>query len=212
MEGYMFYVTGSVLLAYLIGSIPTGYIFGKVLKGIDIREYGSGNVGATNVFRSVGKVPGIIVLVLDLVKGLVAVTLIPYLVRLVFTEPAVYGSVYLISLGAAAIVGHIWTCFLRFRGGKGVATTAGVMIGLYPVVFFIGLAVWVIFVLIWKYVSLASIAAAVSLPVIALIMGKDIATIVFFSILAILGTYSHRANIKRLLQGTESKIVKVKNS
>ena len=208
----MFYVTGSVLLAYLIGSIPTGYIFGKVLKGIDIREYGSGNVGATNVFRSVGKVPGIIVLVLDLVKGLVAVTLIPYLVRLVFTEPAVYGSVYLISLGAAAIVGHIWTCFLRFRGGKGVATTAGVMIGLYPVVFFIGLAVWVIFVLIWKYVSLASIAAAVSLPVIALIMGKDIATIVFFSILAILGTYSHRANIKRLLQGTESKIVKVKNS
>lgn len=208
----MVYVILSVLLAYLLGSIPTAYIFGKVLKGIDIREYGSGNVGATNVFRSVGKIPGIIVLVLDLVKGLVAVTLIPYLVRMVYQEPAAYGSVYLISLGAAVIAGHIWTCFLRFRGGKGVATTAGVMIGLYPVAFGIALVVWVIFILIWKYVSLASIAAAVSLPIIALIRGEDMATIVFFSILAILGTYSHRSNIKRLIQGTESKIVKVKNS
>jgi acyl phosphate:glycerol-3-phosphate acyltransferase len=202
----------AIIVSYLIGSIPTAYIFGKMLKGIDIRQYGSGNVGATNVFRTVGKIPGIAVLVLDYLKGFVVVVLLPQAVHMVTSDPIAEQSIFYISLGAAAIVGHIWTCFLGFRGGKGVATTAGVMTGLYPGIFLTGFVIWSVVFFAWKYVSLASIAAAVSLPVLAVVFRKDLTTVIFMSILCMVGTYSHRANIKRLIQGTESKIIKVKKS
>jgi glycerol-3-phosphate acyltransferase PlsY len=209
----MIYIPLAVIAAYLIGAIPTGYIFGKALKGIDIRKHGSGNVGATNVFRTVGKTPGIIVLVIDFFKGFIPVTVIPTcLDKMIPGLSEEYGFTYYILLGAAAIAGHIWTCFLRFRGGKGVATTAGVMAGLFPGIFLGCLAVWVTVFAIWKYISLASIAAAAALPVIAVLSGQDLTTILFTSVLCMVGVYAHRSNIKRLLQGRENRIVKVKKS
>ena len=208
----MIYIFIGSLIAYLIGSIPTGYIFGKVLKGIDIRKHGSGNVGATNVFRTVGKSAGVAVLVLDFFKGFIAVTILPAGLAKIFPEVPIADSSLYILMGSAVIAGHIWTCFLKFKGGKGVATTAGVMAGLFPVIFLSGLVIWVIVFAVTKYVSLASLAAAVSLPAFALITGKDIKIILFTSVLCMVGIYSHRSNIKRLIQGTENKIVKVKKS
>lgn len=202
----MIYIPLAVLAAYLIGAIPTGFIFAKAIKGIDIRQHGSGNVGATNVFRILGKGPGIAVFVVDFSKGLLAVTVIPLVFKHLFAGMSTLnGSLYLI-LGAAAIAGHIWTVFLDFKGGKGVATTAGVMAGLAPLLMLAGLIVWAAAFSIWRYVSLASILAAVSLPTLAAIAGKDIYFIFFCSILCIVGIYSHRSNIKRLLNGTEKKM------
>jgi len=203
----MTYIGLSLIAAYLLGSIPTGFIFGRVLKGIDIREHGSGNIGATNVFRSVGKIPGVIVFVIDILKGFVAVTVIPaclYRVMPQASGPA-YGYVYIL-LGAAAIAGHIWTIFLRFKGGKGVATTAGVMAGLSPWILLGCLGIWIIVFAAWRYVSLASITASVALPVLAVLTGKDINFTVFCAVLCMVGIYAHRANIKRLIRGTENKI------
>ena len=196
----------SALVAYLLGALPTGYVFGKVLKNIDIREYGSGNVGATNVFRAVGKVPGIIVLVIDFLKGFIAVTVIPLGIKGLYPSLPLPPYVYIL-LGAAAIAGHIWTVFLKFKGGKGVATTAGVMAGLSPFLLAGCLAVWVIVFAVWKYVSLASIIAATALPILAVLTGKDLVFIIFCAILCIVGVYSHRSNIKRLISGEEKKIV-----
>ncbi len=196
----------AIILAYFLGAIPTAYIFGKVLKGIDIREFGSGNVGATNVFRIVGKVPGIIVLLLDFLKGFVAVKYIPVLFNEIFSVDLTLNGSVLLLLAAAAITGHIWTVFLKFKGGKGVATTAGVMVALSPWVFLAGLAVWVVIFSVWKYVSLASIIASVALPVFALISGADVGFVIFCSILCLVGVYKHRANIRRLIQGVENKI------
>jgi len=208
----MIYVALAIILSYLLGSIPTAYIFGKVLKKIDIRKYGSGNVGATNVFRVVGKLPGIIVLILDFLKGMVAVTIIPNILKEFMPDLSpVYGYIYII-LGAAVIAGHIWTCFLGFKGGKGVATTGGVMAGVAPVVLLLALLVWIIVFSIWKYVSLASIFAAISLPIFALILGKNLDFLLFCSILCLVGVVSHRGNIKRLIQGNEKRLVRAKNS
>ncbi|MDP8298417.1 MAG: glycerol-3-phosphate 1-O-acyltransferase PlsY [Candidatus Tantalella remota] len=202
----------SIVTAYILGSVPTAYIFGKVLKGIDVREYGSGNVGATNVFRTVGKVPGIIVLVIDFLKGYIAVTLLPYLAMKYFVKAPAFDDMGYIMLGAAVISGHVWTCFLRFKGGKGVATTAGVMAGLFPVIFLCGLVIWVIIFSIWKYVSLASISAAACLPVFALVFDKGLPVILFCSVLALVGVTVHKANIKRLIQGKEKRLVRGEKS
>lgn len=204
----MIFVAAAVLAAYFIGAIPTAYIFGKILKGIDVREYGSGNVGATNVFRTVGKGPGIAVLVLDFLKGIFAVTVIPAVLQKVGFDVRTDGSFVILMLGAAAIAGHIWTVFLKFKGGKGVATTAGVMAGLSPVLFLSCFGVWVIIFAIWRYVSLASIAAAAALPVFAVLTGQGIGIILFCAVLCMVGVYSHKSNIKRLLQGQEKKIIK----
>ena len=198
-----------LVAAYLIGSIPTGYIFGKALRGVDIRQLGSGNVGATNVYRTVGKVPGVMVLALDFLKGTLCVTLLPMALEAASPALEMTRTSVCIFLGAAAIAGHIWTVFLNFRGGKGVATTAGVMLGFLPGIFLGCLVVWVAVFAVWKYVSLASIAAAAALPVLSLAMGKGIDVILFTSVLCMVGVYSHRANIKRLIQGEESRIVKV---
>ncbi|MBU1895087.1 MAG: glycerol-3-phosphate 1-O-acyltransferase PlsY [Candidatus Omnitrophota bacterium] len=196
----------AVICAYIIGSIPTAYVFGKVLRGIDIREHGSGNVGATNVVRTIGKVPGRIVFVVDFFKGFAVVTLLP----LVFQQFAPFSSIlsykyFYFILGTAAICGHIWTVFLRFKGGKGVSTTMGVVAGLAPLVFILCVVVWVVVFFATRYVSVASIVAAVSLPLFAVITDQNIDFVVFCAVLTMVGVYSHRTNIKRLIQGKESK-------
>ncbi|RKY43152.1 MAG: acyl-phosphate glycerol 3-phosphate acyltransferase [Candidatus Makaraimicrobium thalassicum] len=210
----MIYIALSIITAYLVGAIPTAYIFGRILKGIDIREYGSGNVGATNVVRAVGKIPGIIVLAIDFLKGVAVVTVIPPNIQRFFPEAAgsqAYGFIYILA-GAAAIAGHIWPVFLKFKGGKGVATSAGVMAGLSPWILLAGLGIWAVVFSIWKYVSLASVVAAVALPVLAVLAGKKLDFIIFCAVLCLVGVCTHRSNIKRLIQGTEGRIVKVKKS
>lgn len=193
------------LIAYLIGSIPTGYIFSWLLKGVDIRKQGSGNVGATNVFRIVGKVPGIIVLILDILKGLIIVTLLASLLSK--TPLPVNYNLFKIILGLAVITGHNWTIFLKFKGGKGVATSAGVLIGLEPLVMAICFLIWAIVFVITHYVSLSSIAAALFLPIFTFFFYRSSAELIIFSlIICIIGIYRHQPNIKRLLNGTESKI------
>lgn len=197
----------SLACAYLIGAIPTSYIFGKALKGIDIREHGSGNVGATNVFRVVGKTPGIIVLILDALKGVVAVLLLPS----IFFNNAIGVNLglenYKILLGICAISGHVWTVFLKFKGGKGVATTAGVMIALAPKVVAGSVVIWAIIFGVFKIVSVASIIAAIFLPVFALIFHKSIYIVLFCVLICIVGTYKHKANIRRLLRGEEKRLI-----
>ncbi len=196
-----------VAAAYLLGSMPTAYIFGKVLKKIDIRDHGSGNVGATNIFRTVGKVPGIIVLLIDCAKGFLAVTIIPVWLENFSTGITQDNPNTIYLVGAAVIAGHIWTVFLGFKGGKGVATTAGVLAGLAPWILLLCLAVFIAIVRIWKYVSLASITAALVLPVSAVIFQKDLFFIIFCAILSMIAVYGHRSNIRRLIRGEEKKIV-----
>lgn len=211
----MIYFFILILFAYLIGSIPTGYIFGRALKGIDIREHGSGNLGATNVFRVIGKVPGICVFIIDFVKGMLVVVLVPVILQRF--SPALSQKIsgfFCIFLGLSVIAGHIWTIFLKFKGGKGVATTAGVIAGLAPWLFLTCFGVWIVVFMIWRYVSLASISAAVVMPILALFSGKRMEFSIFCIILCLVAVYSHMSNIKRLIKGTENKILprKIKKS
>ena len=192
------------LAAYLLGSIPTSYIFGKVFKKIDIRKYGSGNVGATNVFRVMGKKYGIAVLIIDMLKGFLAVAILPILF---YSEPfPISLDLLKIILGVASICGHIWTVFLKFKGGKGVATSAGVLIGLSPIVMLCSLVVWSIVAFLSKYVSLASIIAALSVPIFMWLLKQPKQYLIVTSLLAVLVVYKHRSNIGRLLSGQEAKI------
>lgn len=195
----------SLLICYLIGSMPTSYLFGKALRGIDIRQFGSGNVGATNVFRVVGKLPGALVLIIDILKGLVCVTLIAKVfLRLgVLTDP----QVYKLTLGLAAIIGHDWTIFLKFKGGKGVATSTGVLIGIAPNIFLLGLVVWIAVFLLKRYVSLASIISSVSVPILFSLLLYPIPYVIFSSLICAITVYKHLPNIKRLVRGEENKII-----
>lgn len=195
----------ALVISYVIGSIPTAYLFGKAYKGIDIRQHGSGNVGATNVFRVLGKAPGITVLIIDIVKGILPLTIIGNLF-------AVHSVVGRVLLGVAAVVGHNWTVFLNFKGGKGIATSLGVLIGLtiqFPTLRLVLLAcilAWLIVFLVSAYVSLASIVAAVVLPVAMGITNQPIELILLGIVFCIFVVLRHRPNIKRLMAGTESKV------
>lgn len=188
----------AIVLSYLLGSIPVGYIICRVTKGIDVRTRGSGNVGATNVSRIAGKMPGIITLILDILKGVAAVTLIPMLVG-----PAT--DVLRVICAIGVVAGHNWTVFLRFRGGKGVAASAGVFLGLMPLVFVSCLCVWGIVFIIWRYVSLASIITALSLPVFIALYHKSLIFILLGCVIAVWGLVRHKDNIKRLVNGKEGK-------
>jgi glycerol-3-phosphate acyltransferase PlsY len=191
-------------VSYLVGSLPTGYIFGRLIKGIDIREFGSGNIGATNTIRVVGRTPGLIVLAIDVFKGFLCVTYIAgFFMRF---SPVARPELYMIVAGLAAIAGHNWTLFLKFRGGKGVAVSAGVMIGLAPGIFWIGFMVWLIIFLVSGYISVASIVASTSVPILALVSGQPTELTVFFSILCLVIVYKHRPNLKRLKNKEEKKI------
>jgi glycerol-3-phosphate acyltransferase PlsY len=190
--------------AYIIGSIPTAYIFGRVLKGIDIREYGSGNIGATNVFRVIGKGPGIAVLVIDIIKGFICAT---YLASgFLYLAPVTRPELYRILAGLSAIAGHNWTLFLKFKGGKGVAASAGVVIGLIPKIFWLGFLVWLITFFITGFVSLGSIVAVISIPIFTLAFGEPVEIVVFMCLLCLIIVYKHKSNIRRLARGEEKKI------
>ncbi len=196
------------LAGYLLGSIPTAIIVSKVFHGIDIREHGSGNAGATNVFRVLGWKSALLVMLVDVGKGVVATL---YASQLVFA-PVTVEPVYLKLLaGLAAVFGHIWTVFAGFRGGKGVGTAAGMLLALYPIAVLICLAIFVIVVYSTRYVSLGSITAAVSLPIVLLIMKQGFHKFVepelmaFSVFIAVLIVFTHRSNIRRLISGTENR-------
>ena len=199
-----------VLAGYLPGSLPAGLLAG-LLKGVDIRAVGSGNIGATNAFRVLGKGIGVAVLLVDVMKGLLPCLFLPALVTGMFPEGQAPGLQTLkLLIGVSAILGHNYPCWLGFKGGKGIATTAGVVGGLAPVPFSICLGVWIIFLGISRYVSVASIAAAVALPVsIAAFPGEgvDRFALLFwiFLLLGAMAIWKHRLNIQRLMNGTESR-------
>ena len=194
-----------VLLSYLLGSIPTGYLVAKA-KGVDIRSVGSGNIGATNVFRILGKGAGIFVLTADALKGAWAVLVVaPFGAGLDASGGAMPQNFPALA-GISAILGHNYTCWLRFKGGKGIATTAGVFAALAPAALGIALAAWLVVFAASRYVSLASIVAAVALPLAVWLMGNGALLIGVSTALGALAIYKHKANLQRLLAGTESRI------
>ena len=202
-------ITG-IIISYLVGSIPVAYIFGRLLKGIDIRKYGSGNVGATNALRVLGKGPGIAVLLLDVLKGLIVVTLVG---NFVITRVANVSEEQLrIALGIFVIIGHNWTVFLGFKGGKGIATTLGVLVGLacvfrgLTVIILLVVAAWFLIFLLFRIVSLASMAAALSLPLCMLLFHRSKTFLATSIILATFVLLRHKANLTRLLQGKEPRL------
>ena len=189
--------------AYLVGSIPTGFLVAKAM-GVDIRAVGSGNIGATNAFRILGKGPGSFVLLFDAFKGWSAVMLlVPLIAGWNFCEDC--ESVRLLA-GLAAVVGHNYTCWLKFKGGKGIATSAGVLLAWMPPVLLTILAVWIVVFYASKYVSLASVAAAVALPISALAWRYSWTYFGVSLCLAILAIYKHKPNIQRLIAGTENRV------
>ncbi len=192
-----------VILSYLIGSIPTSFIIAKLKGGIDIRNHGSGNVGATNVLRTSGKAAAIIALTGDILKGVIPVLLIaPILNRFVDMN---YESIRIL-LGFSAICGHIWPVFLHFKGGKGVATSCGVLLLLCPKAFGIAVLVWLITVILARYVSLGSILACISLPISTAILGSSIQMVLFTITLCFISSYKHKSNIIRLINNEEPRI------
>ena len=196
-----------VLIAYLLGSIPTGFLVAKA-RGVDIRSVGSGNIGATNVFRILGKTAGVFVLLADAAKGWLAVVLVAEWVCDSFYPAAspLAREWFRLCAGIAAILGHNYTCWLYFKGGKGIATSAGVLVALVWLPLLIILGVWVVVFAASRYVSLASICASFVLPFAAWFTGKNLATVIVTAALAALAIYKHKANIQRLIKGTENRI------
>lgn len=197
----------AVLLAYLAGSIPTGFLVAKA-RGIDIRKYGSGNIGATNVFRTLGKPAGIFVLLADALKGWLAVVVISKLIiHWVAPGASVQAKEWVgICAAIAAVLGHNYTVWLYFKGGKGIATSAGVLAAIVPTSLLIILAVWIVVVLLTRFVSLASICASATLPFAAFLTGQSATIVLILAALAALAIYKHKGNIKRLMNGTESRL------
>jgi len=191
-----------ILLGYLLGSIPSGLIVGKLMSGVDIREHGSGNLGGTNAFRVLGVKGGIIVTSADILKGA-----IPAYIGLVWASlvPIGGGEVGAIVGGTAAIIGHAFPLFAGFRGGKSVATAVGVFLVLMP--YAIGIAAIVFFTTLFttRYVSLASILGALGLAIASIALGQSIWMIITSIVVVVFLIYRHRGNIQRILDGTESK-------
>lgn len=185
-----------ILASYLIGSIPFGLIVGKIWANLDVREYGSGNIGTSNVLRTVGLPAAIIVFALDVGKGAIAV----------YLGSLVGGEIVQILAGVAAIAGHNWPIYLKFKGGKGIATSLGAVVSLTPMIALILLGLWIIIVGITRYISLASLTAAVLFPIFLIVSRSSTAYIVAGFMISAFAFYRHRANIQRLLAGTELKI------
>ncbi|HSV88100.1 MAG TPA: glycerol-3-phosphate 1-O-acyltransferase PlsY [Bacteroidales bacterium] len=200
-----------IIGAYFLGSVPTSVWIGKIFFGVDIRQHGSGNAGATNALRVLGVKTGVIVLLLDVLKGVAAVAL-GWLVAGYFYNPDFFSGFQLL-LGMIALFGHVFPVFAGFRGGKGVATLTGVVAVMFPLAFLICLGVFLALFVSTGYVSLGSIAASIVLPLaIILITGPTSpAGIVFSCIVALLVPLSHKQNILRLLKGTENRISFRKN-
>ena len=203
-------IVGYILTAvagYLLGSIPTGYLVAAA-RGIDIRTVGSGNIGATNVFRFLGVPAGIFVLLSDAFKGWFAVVVGARLFGSWFDAAAGPQAREWLAIiaGVSAILGHNFTCWLRFKGGKGIATSAGVLVALVPWALLLILGVWIIAFALTRYVSLASIGASAALPLAAWVTKESYTMILVTAAMAALAIYKHKANIQRLAKGTESRI------
>ena len=207
-----------VILSYLVGSIPTSIIVSKLVKGIDIRHHGSGNAGGSNVFRIPGWKYGLSVVLLDALKGVIAVLFVSrlYFGNFPFPNATPFDDFTLVQIvaGVFAVLGHIWTIFAGFKGGKGIATGLGFLVSIVTVDMLLGLVVFAIVVGLSKYISLGSLSAAVSVPLFMIIreniFGVDILgyhTILPFTIfLAFLVMYTHKANLNRIFSGNENKI------
>lgn len=200
----MFFIPSILLIivAYLLGAIPNGLLLSR-LKGIDIRTVGSGNIGATNVFRSVSKPLGILTFIGDALKGFVPAFVFPILGKCL--TGTFQGSEIGILCGVAAIIGHNWPVYLKFKGGKGIATSAGVLLGIAPAAVGIGLLSWLILFVTSRYVSIASIGAAIVVPVVSWTMysEKGLLLPIVLTILGLLAVLRHKSNIQRLVDGTE---------
>ena len=194
-----------ILAAYLIGSIPTAVWVGKIFYGIDVREHGSGNAGATNTVRVLGYKAGIPVMLFDIFKGWIVVKLVLWISIPGLSSDGV--TYVMISCAIAAVLGHIFPLYAGFRGGKGVGTLAGVGLALYPLAFLTVLGVFIVTLAMKHYVSLSSILASISFPfIVYFITGeRHIALLILALLVAIFVPLTHRKNIKRLLKGTENK-------
>lgn len=192
------------LAAYLTGAIPFGFLIARA-KGIDIRTKGSGNIGATNIFRSVSKKLGVLTFLLDVLKGFISTYAYPLAAAgITGTTP---DARFAIICACCSVAGHNWPIFLKFKGGKGIATTAGALLGIAPLALCIGLAVWIIIFPISRYVSLASISAAVAIPCAGWFLYPDKGLLIpsFLTFLGALAILRHKDNIVRLVKGTENR-------
>ncbi|HMN17872.1 MAG TPA: glycerol-3-phosphate 1-O-acyltransferase PlsY [Ignavibacteriaceae bacterium] len=214
----MFLLATIIILSYLVGSIPTSLIISKYFYGIDIREHGSGNAGGTNVMRVLGWKKGLLVIILDALKGAVAVVIVARLHYggLPFQNVSPFDDFTLVQIiaGIAAVIGHIWTVFAGFRGGKGIATALGMLLMIITVDMLIAVGIFILVVSISRYVSLGSIVAALSVPL-TLIFRENIlhdhiqsygTLLPFVAGVALLVVFTHRKNVVRLLNGTENKL------
>ena len=199
-----------IAISYLMGSIPTSIIAGKLLKGIDIRKEGSGNAGATNVFRVLGWKAGLVVLLIDMLKGWIPTV---YVSQLGMDSGLGWHAInYQIVAGISAMFGHIWTIFASFKGGKGVGTGAGMIIGLAPVPVLVCIIVFIVTVWLTRFVSLGSILASITFMAVvfvqkfALNQPVPIELLIFSVFIPVLIIFTHRANVQRLLKGEENKI------
>ena len=191
-----------IIISYLIGSIPNGIIIARIFCRIDPTKSGSGNIGATNVYRTAGKIPGILTLILDILKGFIPVY---------FAKYYNFDFQVILFVGFAAFLGHLFPVYLKFKGGKGVATAIGVFLSLTPLAVLIAAIIFIIIAYIWRYISLASMIAAFLLPAIIKILtifkiySYPNSLIYFAGTISILIIYKHRANIERLIKGREFK-------
>ncbi len=205
----MLWIITGIIISYLIGSIPTAYLFGRFLKGVDIRECGSGNVGATNAARLLGKGHGLLVLILDILKGFAVVLFLGNLFswRIAFIPQEISRFIF----GLSCIFGHNWTIFLNFKGGKGVATSLGVLLGLTLsiktlwFILFLSLATWGTVFIFTRIVSLASVLAALSLPLYTFIFSRSVKLLFLSLLLSVFTLLRHKPNIQRLMQGKEKR-------
>jgi glycerol-3-phosphate acyltransferase PlsY len=197
-----------IAFAYLIGSIPTALLISKKFFGIDIREYGSGNMGATNTFRVLGSRYGTIVMIVDILKGVVASSLYVIIPFYVDGDNELERTNLIIGLGMAAVLGHIFPIFAHFKGGKGVATLFGMVLAMQPIVAGCCVGVFLLVLYLTRYVSLSSILAAAMLPISVLWIWNESETLyrVFALFVALLVIFTHQKNIGRLIRGVESRI------
>ena len=187
-----------IISCYLLGSIPFGYIVGKLFKKVDIRELGSGNIGATNVFRILGPSLASLVLIGDIGKGIFSIYLVQYL--------NIDNLLIITIAGLAVICGHDWSLFLGFKGGKGIATTFGVVFALNPTISILALIIWGVVLVTTRYVSLSSIFAVISIFIFTILFRQPYEYIIFSAIILVLGIFNHKDNIKKLRSGNERKI------
>ena len=186
-----------ITICYILGSVPFGYIVGKLFKKVDIRELGSGNIGATNAFRILGPSLASLVIIGDVGKGILSIYLVKYL--------NIDSSLILAIAGIAVICGHDWSLFLGFKGGKGIATTFGVVFAINPTISILALVVWGVVLIISKYSSLSSICAIISIFVFTILFKQPYEYIGFSAIILVLGIFNHKENIKRLRSKKEIK-------